>query len=183
MRIKLYLGVPRFGVVVFQLDSQQRIMLYRPNFCCHCGEKIARAKWTPLTSRRFCDFCEIEQKQHDLIPRAAIVIAVLFGAAGLTTYLGRDGESGASSVPAPKVRQMRADVQPKAVPSGAEANTDRSNAVSNAKQRNVGANSSTEPVYFCGALTKKGTPCTRRVKTKGRCWQHPGQPAVDGLRD
>jgi hypothetical protein len=170
-------------------------MLYRPNFCCHCGEKIARARWTPLTSRRFCDFCEIEQKQHDLIPRATIVIAVLFGAAGLTAYLGRSGESDASSArPAARVSQLRRDVQSKAVSPGAVANTELSSAdrsgteepdananigVPNAKQRNVAANSSTEPVYYCGALTKKRTPCTRRVKTKGRCWQHAGQPAVD----
>lgn len=173
-------------------------MLYRPNFCCHCGEKIARARWTPLTSRRFCDFCEIEQKQHDLIPRAVIVIAVLFGAAGLTAYLGRSGESGTSSAsPEAKVRRLRPDVQPKSVSPGAVTNTDLSNADrstgdadvdanisgSNAKQRKVSANSSTEPVYYCGALTKKGTPCTRRVKTKGRCWQHPGQPAFVGSRD
>ena len=173
-------------------------MLYRPNYCCHCGEKIARARWTPLTSRRFCDFCEIEQKQHDLIPRAAIVLAVLFGAAGLTAYLGRPGGSDASSAgPAAKVRPLRAEVQPKVSP-GAITHFDRTNAngpvagnlgasantaAPNAKQRDVRLNSSTEPVYYCGALTKKGTPCTRRVKTKGRCWQHPGQPAVDGSRD
>lgn len=31
-------------------------------------------------------------------------------------------------------------------------------------------------LYFCGAITKKGTPCSRRVKSPGRCWQHIGQP-------
>lgn len=36
----------------------------------------------------------------------------------------------------------------------------------------------TEPVYYCGAQTKKGTACTRRVKGGGRCWQHTGQPAL-----
>lgn len=35
-----------------------------------------------------------------------------------------------------------------------------------------------EPVYFCGAQTKKGTPCTRKVKGGGRCWQHTGLPAI-----
>lgn len=35
-----------------------------------------------------------------------------------------------------------------------------------------------EAVYFCGAQTKKGTPCSRRVKGGGRCWQHAGQPAI-----
>src|SRR6185369_586604 len=33
----------------------------------------------------------------------------------------------------------------------------------------------TKPVYLCGAPTKKGTPCKRRVKSPGaRCWQHQG---------
>lgn len=25
---------------------------------------------------------------------------------------------------------------------------------------------------YCGALTKKGTPCRRKVNGGGRCWQH-----------
>ncbi|HEX9961513.1 MAG TPA: hypothetical protein VGB00_11305, partial [Pyrinomonadaceae bacterium] len=39
-------------------------------------------------------------------------------------------------------------------------------------------NPATEAVYFCGAPTKKGTPCSRRVKGGGRCWQHAGQTAL-----
>ena len=31
-----------------------------------------------------------------------------------------------------------------------------------------------EKVYTCGARTKKGKPCSRRVKEPGRCWQHKG---------
>jgi hypothetical protein len=31
--------------------------------------------------------------------------------------------------------------------------------------------------FFCGALTKKGTPCSRKVKSRGsRCYQHEGRP-------
>jgi hypothetical protein len=29
-------------------------------------------------------------------------------------------------------------------------------------------------VYICGARTKKGTPCSRRVHGPMRCWQHKG---------
>lgn len=29
-------------------------------------------------------------------------------------------------------------------------------------------------VYFCGAKTRKGRPCSRKVKGGGRCWQHQG---------
>jgi hypothetical protein len=35
-----------------------------------------------------------------------------------------------------------------------------------------------EVVYICGARTKKGTPCQRRVRGPGRCWQHRGMPAM-----
>jgi hypothetical protein len=35
-----------------------------------------------------------------------------------------------------------------------------------------------EVVSICGARTKKGTPCQRRVRGTGRCWQHLGRPAM-----
>jgi hypothetical protein len=35
-----------------------------------------------------------------------------------------------------------------------------------------------EIVSICGARTKKGTPCSRRVRGTGRCWQHRGRPAM-----
>ncbi len=35
-----------------------------------------------------------------------------------------------------------------------------------------------EQVYICGARTKKGTPCSRRVQAPVRCWQHKGAPAM-----
>jgi hypothetical protein len=36
----------------------------------------------------------------------------------------------------------------------------------------------TETTYLCGARTKKGTPCSRRVRFPGRCYQHKGLPAM-----
>jgi hypothetical protein len=35
-----------------------------------------------------------------------------------------------------------------------------------------------ETVSICGARTRKGTPCSRRVRGTGRCWQHRGKPAM-----
>jgi hypothetical protein len=35
-----------------------------------------------------------------------------------------------------------------------------------------------ETVSICGARTQKGTPCQRRVRGTGRCWQHKGMPAI-----
>ena len=39
-------------------------------------------------------------------------------------------------------------------------------------------NEPSEEIYFCGAATKKGTMCSRRMKGGGRCWQHVGQAAM-----
>jgi len=35
-----------------------------------------------------------------------------------------------------------------------------------------------EITYYCGAQTKSGKMCPRRVKSGGRCWQHIGEPAL-----
>jgi len=40
------------------------------------------------------------------------------------------------------------------------------------------APSTPEQVYTCGARTKKGKPCSRRVHGPVRCWQHKGLPAM-----
>ena len=173
-------------------------MFYRPHFCCHCGEKIVRAKWTPLSSRRFCEFCEIEQKQHDLLPRAAMVVAILFGAAGLTSYFrGSDGSSATVRSPQGVGPQTRESGTAHSIKTGSAPPTNSSNqaAVANTIAVNTNAepankvqleprqNSSTQPVYYCGAMTKKGTPCTRRVKIKGRCWQHADRATAEISRN
>ena len=35
-----------------------------------------------------------------------------------------------------------------------------------------------DDTYICGARTKKGTPCSRRVHGQVRCWQHKGMAAM-----
>lgn len=35
-----------------------------------------------------------------------------------------------------------------------------------------------ETVSICGARTKRGTPCSRKVRGTGRCWQHRGKAAM-----
>ena len=51
------------------------------------------------------------------------------------------------------------------------------------EQQNGRAAALTKPViteqgYYCGAETKKGTPCSRRVKGNVRCFQHQGMQAM-----
>jgi hypothetical protein len=178
-------------------------MFYKPTYCCHCGEKIDREKWGMTDSRRFCESCASEFVLKEWIPRAIVfggVLALLFG---FGTLLQRKTEkplnvttSPASTNPAPHQKSQpllsNANVQ-NSVPSLNAAN----NSAAQAQKQNpsdlnraenlrlqTGAksadkqNPASEAVYFCGAQTKKGTPCSRRVKGGGRCWQHAGQAAM-----
>jgi hypothetical protein len=44
---------------------------------------------------------------------------------------------------------------------------------------NQSVSNSDDVVYICGARTKKGTPCHRRVHAAGeRCFQHKGMAAM-----
>jgi hypothetical protein len=163
-------------------------MLYRPNFCCHCGEKVARARWLLWTSRRFCEFCQVEQMQHELLPKAGVLLALLIGAAGMVSYLGSNRISRATDPATNSPGQFRQLKEPTIAREKSKDDVTEvlqpppANAPEATKlQRAARPEPSTEPVYYCGALTRKGTPCTRRLRTKGRCWQHIGQPSVEDL--
>ncbi|HEX7955498.1 MAG TPA: hypothetical protein VF508_01060 [Pyrinomonadaceae bacterium] len=150
--------------------------MYRPNFCCECGERVARARWRVWTSRRFCPPCG-RRFRRVRVGVAAAVACVLFGPGFL---LGRlvspkppplvveRGGAGLSPLPAAAAEPGRAGVvDAKPAPAYGPDGT--------AGERPTDPE---EPVYICGARTKKGTPCQRRVRGPGRCWQHRGKPAI-----
>ncbi len=167
-------------------------MLFKPNFCCNCGSKIERADWSVLASRRFCDACAAENKLYDWLPRAAIASAALAGIFSLGVLTGRPGQADPATVSAEPNDQIRKiavgakqqsgikepeNISSPVTQSPAAATVALPNSAPEAARDQRGAATSV-PVYFCGAMTKKGTPCSRRVKTKGRCWQHTGQPSA-----
>jgi len=167
-------------------------MFFRPTFCANCGEKIARTDWGLLTSRRFCQVCESEFKGQDLIPRVIVIGGILIGVFGFGSYL-RSGVSadpkaarvvtrtaGADLAPAPE-RKPFADNRPNDANANARAiETQKappaaSNIRKDTRPEIVDAS---ERLYYCGARTKKGTPCSRKVKGNVRCFQHTGMPAM-----
>ena len=175
-------------------------MSYKPKFCCQCGDPIKRVGWTLLTSRRFCELCETDYQLDEWIPRIGIAAAVLFGIFGLGTFLQKAEKplnlaSGNSIGNSTNVNKSAVNNQ---VPSNANIQTfaksqetNSAAAQSPAKPPNAPSkqdlktqrvvnqpNAEQEVTYFCGAETKKGKPCTRRVKGGGRCWQHAGKPAL-----
>lgn len=131
---------------------------YRPNFCCECGHKIVRLRWFAWTSKCFCDKCSRTfAKSHWL--RASITIAVFFLAAVL---LGR----GCRTTPPPLIIERPVNSSTTSgAPTPTTENTPQPSPVP-------------EQLYTCGARTKKGTPCSRRVHGPVRCWQHKGAKAM-----
>jgi hypothetical protein len=166
-------------------------MLYRPNFCCNCGEKIERAEWSLTTSRKFCDPCGAELKAADWTPRivAGVLLVVAFaGISSLFAPTQRSSEIRSNNVAAAESESARIRVTGNSnatLPSSQQSQTpSNSNASSGLTagqlpQTAVAKLKTAEAVYFCGAQTKKGTPCSRRVKRPNeRCWQHAGMPAM-----
>ena len=138
--------------------------MYRPNFCSECGARILRLHWHIWHSHRFCDQCARRfRKPRLVIPTVA---ALVFLATGLLA--GR----ALRPAPPPLIIERRAD-SPLRDSEGPGNTPTRGSATANSQQI-VAA----EVVYICGARTKKGTPCSRRVHGPVRCWQHKGLPAM-----
>lgn len=178
-------------------------MFYTPKHCCECGEKIDRDEWKLLTSRRFCETCESEFKKQDWLPRVIIGLGILGVVFGVGSFLKKsDKPLNVTTTPvASPASNKNQSVQSSQVSTGGgvQTSTQKQAAASVVAQSNMQTatvapgqkplqakpgllenqqNSASETVYFCGAQTKKGTPCTRRVKGGGRCWQHSEQPAM-----
>jgi hypothetical protein len=127
---------------------------YRPNFCCECGQKIVRLRWFLWTTRKFCDKCfRAFVKSHWLRPSVTLLILFLCG-----VLIGR----GCRRAPPPLIIERTATPAPQISP-----------ASSGSQPSPV-----LEQTYTCGARTKKGTPCSRRVHGPVRCWQHKGAKAM-----
>lgn len=179
-------------------------MSYKPKHCNECGEKIERADWGFTTSRRFCDLCGTNFGYLDWIPRIAVCAAIVLAVAliGLS-FRKPQKDLVISSVQTPpnnsandsgnfvsQTNSARNANQANVPPANVNAQTQQSKpaAFSNAPLKSIektnppqtqpASATTEEAVYFCGAQTKKGTPCTRRVRGGGRCWQHAGQAAI-----
>src|SRR6476469_1523733 len=62
-------------------------MLYRPKFCCECGEKIERIEWRIWTNRRFCEVCDADHKLSGIISWAWILFVGIVSVFGFGSYL------------------------------------------------------------------------------------------------
>ena len=138
--------------------------MYKPNFCCECGNKLIRLRWHFWTSRQFCNVCARRFRKERFVP-LLIIFLTLTGAGYL---LGRTRQP----VAPPLLIERRSDSPLNNSQSGSSI------ASAPGKTSVSAANTIEADVYICGARTKKGTPCSRRVHGPVRCWQHKGMPAM-----
>ncbi|HEX8141405.1 MAG TPA: hypothetical protein VF553_02345 [Pyrinomonadaceae bacterium] len=154
--------------------------MYKPNFCAECGERVERARWHPWTSRRFCPACARR------FQRSQILLPLIAGLAlfSLGLIAGRSQRPG----PTPLIVE-RGQLPAAPVTSKAGVQEDETGAAAAASPKpgpsygpdGTATERPTDPnetVAICGARTQKGTPCQRRVRGTGRCWQHKGLPAI-----
>jgi len=152
--------------------------MYRPKFCCECGERVLREKWRVWTSRKYCDTCakHFQKKQ--------LVAPVLAGAVLLSVGMFA-GRSMQTEQPAIIERGTLAPLTSAPKPQNKNNRTQaNSNTTGTQAQNNINTVPTQtpivpeEPAYYCGARTQKGTPCMRRVRGPIRCWQHEDKPPM-----
>lgn len=142
--------------------------MYKPNFCCECGERVMRTRWRVWTSRRFCAACGRRLRRAGL--KGALLLASALFLPGF--LLGRVLR------PAPAPLVLERGARTAAPPPPAPEKPQPLPAYGPDGTANERPTEPEEVVYVCGARTKKGTPCQRRVRGPERCWQHRGKPAI-----
>ena len=153
--------------------------MYRPNFCAECGERLASRNWyarIKLCARAlWCDACARRLGRFGLARfarPAAIISIIAISAFAFGRYL--------RPAPPPLIISRAANSPLSDLP----VNFNDTARTTNRKQidatsEDVTAVDREDAAYICGARTKKGTPCRRRVHVAGeRCFQHKGMPAI-----
>jgi hypothetical protein len=145
--------------------------MYRPNFCVECGERLTRPGWRALIRSRFCPDCN-HRLGASVYAKTLVTVSLLVTSAfAMGRYLRPQ---------APPLIIQRAANSP--LSDSPLSLKDAKRAGGDTTKQSV---ESLNPIvadgkaYICGARTKKGTPCHRRVHAAGeRCFQHKGMPSL-----
>lgn len=144
----------------------------RSNFCANCGARLSRKGWRGSLAGARCSDCTSRLGAKPTKPLILItllaIVAFAFG-----RYL--------RPAPPPLIIHRAANSPLSDLPVNFDAHANGITGIMNSN--NTAASLTTdEPGYICGARTKKGTPCRRRVHVAGeRCYQHKGMPAMVAL--
>lgn len=173
-------------------------MFYKPKYCCNCGEEIEKTDWSIFSSGRFCDVCKEDFKPQEWLPKIIVLGGIGLSLFGFGSLLQSDEKNvnpslkqftATENIPKKTVKETNLPASPNSSNqnsanfNGREIVEKQLPVANKPKEQTAREKSETktaeiETTYFCGAATKKGNPCSRRVKGGGRCWQHAGQAAI-----
>lgn len=141
-------------------------------FCSECGERLEVKHPAILLFRSFCPCCSPRFRGSRLLLIAVPVLLTMIGFA-LGHYTSAREPFYFIGTP----------VDPTANPAALSAITNgdhpsSSSAKYTQTEQLVISPSATEAI--CGALTKSGKPCRRKVKGGGYCWQHRNKKGPGG---
>jgi hypothetical protein len=128
-------------------------IFYQGNFCAECGNILEpRQNWLP---RYLCDDCAASRRRRGYVTPLSLLTGVL-----VIAFLFYENQ-------APSLDRSNMIVAPAAV--SAQDATPKQSLIPPPEPRER---------VLCGARTKKGTPCKRRVFPGQRCQQHRGMPSI-----
>ena len=147
--------------------------MYQNNFCAECGERLARGGWRDLRRGRFCIECRRKVGWFTIIRPILMFAITAISAFAIGRYLR----------PAPPPLLIQRSANSPLSDLTVNLNTTPGTTI---RRPNDATNQSAATLtagdqlgYICGARTKKGTPCHRRVHVAGeRCFQHKGMPSL-----
>lgn len=140
------------------------------NFCRNCGVRLTRKRLPALLRGSICDDCALRIRPSATTKIALGISIVAVSAFAFGRYL--------RPPPPPLIIQRAANSPLSDLPVNFDALAKRTDINSNQTSSRAIA-SADDAVYICGARTKKGAPCRRRVHFAGeRCYQHKGMPAM-----
>lgn len=138
-----------------EIISKMRSPFYQANFCAECGNQIKPQ--FKLGPRYFCDECARRLRQRKLFtPLAGILLA------GSLAVFAFNFNRNQSQVSTP----------------GTSASSTAVSAQDSIVNQTFERKAELQTRVFCGARTRRGTPCRHLVQSGQRCAQHRGQPSM-----
>ena len=143
--------------------------MYRYNFCSQCGVELSQKRWRFW--HQLCEDCIRKNGWQSVTRPLTIMLAVAF----LAFALGRYWRPG----PPPLLIQRAANSPLSDSSLKSSIASGQFNGNENSTASSLSITAANAESFICGARTKKGTPCQRRVHSAGeRCFQHRGLPAI-----
>lgn len=141
------------------------------NFCRNCGARLSHKGWRLWMRGALCNDCA---RRPGVSTRARTIV-------GMVLLTGAAFSFGRCLRPAPPPLIIQRAANSPLSDAPLDLNSIAKHGASPSTQDVASQTSATddEPAYICGARTKKGTPCRRRVHLAGeRCYQHKGRTAA-----